>query len=83
MRPKGAVRRAETFEFITRLYDGDLHAKRVLSLANGTLGVLSSASLAVHAVGQGLTRLRQYDWGCEIENSAKPWTYESINPMLL
>ena len=56
MRPKGAVRRAEIFEFITRLYDGDLHAKRVLSLANGTLGVLSSASLAVHAVGQGLAQ---------------------------
>ena len=34
-----------------QVYDGDLHAKRVLSLANGTLGVLSSASLAVHAVG--------------------------------
>src|SRR5690606_13429562 len=33
---------------------GDLHAKRVLSLANGTLGVLTSASLAVHAIGQGL-----------------------------
>ena len=52
MRLKGALRRNEINEFITRLYDGDLHAKRVLSLANGTLGVLSSASLAVHAVGQ-------------------------------
>ena len=30
-----------------------------------------------------LSRLRQYDWGCEIESLAKPWTYESINPMLL
>ena len=48
MRPKSALRRNEINEFITRLYDGDLHAKRVLSLANGTLGVLSSASLAVH-----------------------------------
>ena len=56
MRPKGALRRNEINEFITRLYDGDLHAKRVLSLANGTLGVLSSASLAVHAVGQGLAQ---------------------------
>ena len=53
MRPKGALWRDEIFEFITRLYDGDLHAKRVLSLANGTLGVLGSASLAVHAVGTG------------------------------
>ena len=40
--------------FVTTLYDGDLHAKRILSLANGTLGVLTSASLAVHAIGQGL-----------------------------
>ena len=56
MRPKSALRRNEINEFITRLYDGDLHAKRVLSLANGTLGVLSSASLAVHAVGQGLAQ---------------------------
>ena len=58
MRPKGALRRDEIFEFITRLYDGDLHAKRVLSLANGTLGVLGSASLVVHAVGQGLAQAR-------------------------
>ena len=38
------------------LYDCDLHAKRVLSLANATQGVLTSASLAVHAVGQGLAQ---------------------------
>ena len=42
--------------FITTLYDGDLHAKRVLSLANATLGVLASASLAIHAVGRGLAQ---------------------------
>ena len=40
----------------TWLYEGDLHAKRVLSLANATLGVLTSASLAVHAIGQGLAQ---------------------------
>ena len=38
------------------MYDGDLHAKRVLSLANATLGVLVSASLAIHAVGRGLAQ---------------------------
>jgi|GEM_PF-6599551 len=26
--------------FLDRLFDGDLHAKRVLSLANATLGVI-------------------------------------------
>ena len=44
--------------FITELYEGDLHAKRVVSLAYGTLGVLTSASLAVHAIGQGLAHAR-------------------------
>ena len=33
-----------------------LHAKRVLSLANAALGVLTSASLAIHAIGQGLAQ---------------------------
>ena len=50
------LRRDEIMKFITRLYDGDLHAKLVLSLANATLGVLTSASLAVHAIGQGLAQ---------------------------
>ena len=43
-------------EFISNVYGGDLHAKRELSLANATLGVLTSASLAVHLVGQGLAQ---------------------------
>ena len=36
----------------------DLHAKRVYSLANATLGAMTSASLAVHAIGQGLALAR-------------------------
>ncbi len=54
MTAPGALGQSDIIGFISQLYDGDLHAKRVLSLANGTLGVLTSASLAVHAVGQGL-----------------------------
>ena len=42
--------------FVNTMYDGDLHAKRVLSLANATLGVLTSASLAIHAVGRGFAQ---------------------------
>ena len=36
----------------------DLHAKRVDSLCNATLGVLHSASLAVCMIGQGLAAAR-------------------------
>ncbi len=33
-------------EFLNRVFIDDLHAKRVLSLANGTLGVMTGAYLA-------------------------------------
>ena len=50
------LRRQDILNFINTLYDGDLHAKRVLSLANATIGVLTSASLAIHAAGRGLAQ---------------------------
>ena len=56
MKQKVVMQRDEIAEFISNVYGGDLHAKRVLSLANATLGVLTSASLAVHLVGQGLAQ---------------------------
>ena len=56
MKPKQMVGHDEIMKFVAGLYNGDLHAKRVLSLANATLGVLASASLAVHAIGQGLAQ---------------------------
>lgn len=40
--------------FLNELLEGDEHAKRVQSLANATLGAITSASLAVRAIGQGL-----------------------------
>ena len=51
-----SLQRHDLLNFIATLYEGDLHAKRVLSLANATLGVLTSASLAIHAVGRGLAQ---------------------------
>jgi hypothetical protein len=49
---------AEVHRFLAGLFDGDLHAKRVLSLANATLGVIKTASLAVNTIGQGLALAR-------------------------
>jgi hypothetical protein len=49
-------------EFVHKYLDGvfaeDLHAKRVMSLANGALGVMTSASLAVSVIGQSLAQAR-------------------------
>jgi hypothetical protein len=44
--------------FIDSLFGEDLHAKRVLSLADSTLGVVHAASLGVHAIGRGLAAAR-------------------------
>lgn len=43
--------------FVNGLFGEDLHAKRVLSLANAVTGVLHAAVLAVHAIGQAYAKL--------------------------
>jgi transposase len=40
---------------ITNIFNEELHAKRVLSLSNAVQGVVQSASLAIHAIGHGLS----------------------------
>ena len=45
-------------EFLNRVFLNDLHAKRILSLANGALGVMASAALAVSLIGQALAQAR-------------------------
>lgn len=51
-------RRKDIRAFIDNLYEHDLHAKRVDSLADATLGVMTSASLAVAVIGQALAQAR-------------------------
>ena len=58
MKPNRTLCFDEVHGFLTGLFDGDLHAKRVLSLANATLGVITTASLAVNTIGQGLALAR-------------------------
>src|SRR5208282_3650198 len=40
------------------MFAGELHARRILSLAGATLGAIQSASLAVGLIGQGLALAR-------------------------
>lgn len=39
---------------LEEIFGDDLHAKRVLSLANGVTGVMAAASLCIAAIGKGL-----------------------------
>jgi hypothetical protein len=45
-------------DFLSRIFAGSLHAKRIESLANGALGVMISASLAVSIIGHALAQAR-------------------------
>ena len=47
------VDRVHTQQLVEELFADDLHARRVLSLANGVTGVLRAATLSVHAIGEG------------------------------
>jgi hypothetical protein len=44
--------------FLSRIFAGNLRAKRIESLANGALGVMTSASLAVSIIGHSLAQAR-------------------------
>ena len=80
--------------FLTGLFDGDLHAKRVLSLANATLGVVRTASLAVHTIGLGLAQacglntkhaIKQVDRllsneGIDIDAALRHWVPYVVGP---
>jgi hypothetical protein len=46
-----ALDRCYVQEFTDELFGESLHAKRLLSLANGVVGVLHAATLAIHAIG--------------------------------
>lgn len=52
--PERQVGREQIEDFVSGLFEEDLHAKRVASLANGVDGVLHAASLGIRAIGQGL-----------------------------
>src|SRR5688500_5971270 len=52
--PRAKLSSAYVKQFVEQLVGDDFHAKRVLSLANGVVGVIHAAALAVHFIGEGL-----------------------------
>jgi len=83
-----------THQFLSRLFSEDVHAKRVYSLANATLGVISSSSLAVNTIGQGLAlargrltkhAIKQVDRllsnpGIDVDELSKRWVAHAVGP---
>lgn len=49
------------YEFVDEIAGEDMHAKRVLSLANAVTGLVHTAVLAVHTIGLGLAQVMNLD----------------------
>jgi hypothetical protein len=49
------------YAFVHDLLGEDVHATRVLSLANGVVGVMHAAALGIHAIGRALADARDLD----------------------
>ena len=61
MTPNKSLGSMEVQHFLSGLFADDLHAKRVSSLADATLGALNGASLAVSVIGAGLAAAKGLD----------------------
>jgi hypothetical protein len=73
---------------VNEIFGDDLHARRVLSLANGVAGTVSAAVLSIHAIGRGYARftkqlakhgVKQTDRmlgnpGIQVWDLFRPWT---------
>jgi hypothetical protein len=46
---------------VQQIFGDDLHARRVLSLANGVVGTVDAAVLSIHAIGRGYARVTNND----------------------
>jgi hypothetical protein len=77
--PKQTLGFEEKHRFLDGLFNGGLHAKRVLSLSNATLGVIMTASLAVSIIGQGLALARGLITKHAIKQVDRPLSNEAID----
>ncbi len=55
---RAGFRLVDVRRFLDGVFAGHVHAKRIASLANGTLGAMTGASLAVSAIGHSLAQAR-------------------------
>jgi len=51
----------QVHDFVSAVAGDDLHARRVLSMANATVGVIHAAALGVSAIGRALAQVQSLD----------------------
>jgi hypothetical protein len=57
MKVKDVVNSDKIYNYISKMFT-DIHEKRILSISNAVIGIITSASLAIHLIGQGLAAVK-------------------------
>ena len=76
--PRGFLQFQDVRTFLDSVLDEDIHTKRVDSLANATLGVMTGASLGVAVIGKSLAQAR----GLLTKHAVKQVDRLLINPRI-
>ncbi len=75
-----ALKPADVAEFVHVMFEEDLHARRVASLANATAGAIRAGTLAVHAIGHGLASARNLDSKHAIKQVDRLLSNQGVDP---
>lgn len=59
-RAKKKMKIEEIDGFLESFLEDDVHAKRIFSLSDATVGAISSGAMAIHAIGHGFRMPMEY-----------------------
>ena len=51
----------EVYNIMDTIFGKNMHAKRVISLANAAIGLLNAEELLLHKIGEGLSKAKNLD----------------------
>src|SRR5664279_838145 len=80
MKPKKGLKPADVTEFVRVMFENDLHAKRVASLAGATMGALHAGTLAIHSIGHGLASARRLNSKHAIKQVDRLLSNKGVDP---
>jgi hypothetical protein len=78
MKKRSTVSRVEAF--VEKIFEPDMHAKRVMSLARATAGAVQTASLAIHAIGRAMALAYGLDAKHAIKQVDRLLSNDGIDP---
>ena len=78
-----AIDETKVLKLLTELFEEDLHARRILSLSNATLGVVHAGSLGIHAIGRAFAAARGTLSRHGVKQVDRLLSNENINPWQL